>query len=159
MDESARATRPVTEGAAAVEVVARVHASVFAPAVVVAALYGGAWLVYAAQGRGGEDFARLLLLICAVGAPLLLGHALIRYRTARVMLGAGAITVSRGWPHGGPRIVRIDDVIAAQVRRSVFGRLFGTGTLELRLRDGEDLSVGDLGQPERIADILAARLR
>ena len=158
MDESTRATRPVSGAAAAVEVAARVHASVFAPAVVVAVLYGGAWLIYAAQGRGGEDFARLLLLICAVGTPLLLAHALMRYRAARIELQPAAITVSRGWPHGRGRVIPVGDVAAVRVRRSVFGRLFGTGSLELRLRDGEDIAVGDLGHPERIADALRAKL-
>lgn len=159
MDESARARRPVAERTAPVEVVAQVHASVFAPAVVVAVLYGGAWLAFAAQGRSGEDFARLLLLICAIGTPLLLAHALMRFRSARIELGPGAVTVSRGWPHGPARAIPIGDVVSVRVRRSVLGRLFGTGSLELRLRDGEDLAVGDLGQPERIADALSDRLR
>jgi hypothetical protein len=157
MDESARVTRSNTEGATAFETVARVHASVFAPAAVVGVLYGGAWLVYAAQGRGGDDFARLLLLICAVVTPLLLAHALMRYRTVRVVLGPEAISVSRGWPHGRPQTILADNVISARVRRSVFGRLFGTGSLELRLRDGEDLMVADLRRPERIADALGRR--
>lgn len=102
MDESARKSPSATQ-AAAVETVASVHGSVFAPAVVVGVLYGGAWLVYAAQGRGGDDFARLLLLICAVVTPLLLAHALMRYRTVRVVLGPDAISVSRAGLTGGRR--------------------------------------------------------
>jgi len=159
MDDSV-GSRQGADGAAGDAVAsARVHASVFAPALAVGAIYGGAWLALAAYGRGEEDFARLLLLIFAVGTPLLLAHAWLRYRAAGITVAGDAVVVARGWPYGTARSLPFADVAGVDVRRSPLGRLLGTGTLVVRLRDGEHLSVGDIGQPERIAEALRGRLR
>lgn len=158
MNESSGDRREIGEEAADAAAVARVHASVFAPALAVGVIYGGAWLALAAHGRGQDDFARLLLLIFAVGTPLLLAHAWLRYRGGGLVAGGEGISVARGWPAGRARSVRYPDVAGVDVRRSPLGRLFGTGTVVVRLRDGETLSVGDIRYPERIAEALRQRL-
>ncbi len=130
------------------------HWSVFLPAVFVCALYGGVWLWMLSQDRGDGAIARLMLLVCVVIVPLLLVHAFLRYMSTCVTVTKSAVILERGWPRRMPITVVFGDVSEIGTSRPVFGRLFGSGALILSTRRNKRFVVGDLEDPEGLAETL-----
>ena len=102
----------------------------------------------AVLGRLDSSLAKLFLIVLAVGVPLLAIHAFLRFNTARIQVADDHVRYHRGWPQRFPRdlpFVLIDQVY---VRRGLAGRLFGGGTLAMRLTTGDRVYVPDLKDPE-----------
>ncbi|MBZ0216349.1 MAG: hypothetical protein K8F25_07350, partial [Fimbriimonadaceae bacterium] len=57
----------------------RAHWSLFLPSVVVALIYGLAWLMLAMVGQGGGGLAKIMFLVLVIAPPVLLAHAFLRY--------------------------------------------------------------------------------
>lgn len=130
------------------------HWSIFMPTVVVAALYGGTWLLLALHGREHGALGRLLMLVCALGVPMLLVHAFLRYMSTCVTVTKSAVILERGWPRRQPITVVLGDVADAGTRRPLMGRLFGSGALIVKTRRNRRFVVNDLDDPDALAETL-----
>ena len=130
------------------------HWSIFMPTVVVALLYGGTWLLLASHDRAHGDLGRLLMLVCALGVPMLLVHAFLRYMSTCVTVTKSAVILERGWPRRQPITVVLGDVAEVETGRPLLGRLFGSGALIVRTRKNKRLVVNDLDDPDALAETL-----
>ena len=137
----------------------RAHWSLFLPALIVAALYGMSWLGLDATGRSGGALARLVFLVLLVAPPLLLAHAFLRFYSAGVAVGPNHVLVARGWPHHEGDQIPLSEIESVSVRSSLIARLLGAGSIHIRLWNGNDIDVRDIADPDRIVEIIRARLR
>lgn len=138
---------------------ARAHWSVFLPAVIVAALYGIAWLGLDAAGRTGGALGRLVFLVLLMAPPLLVAHAFLRFYSAGVTVTRKYILVARGWPHYTAERIPLAEVESVTERRSLMSRLLGAGSLHIRLWDGRDVDARDLADPREVVGVIRGRLR
>ncbi|MGI9412881.1 MAG: PH domain-containing protein [Hyphomicrobiales bacterium] len=133
----------------------RTHRVVFLPSLVVALLYGGLWLWYSG-GTATDGVARAALLVLAVGVPLLIAHAAIRYYGAEIVVRGDEIIARPGLPKRSEIKVLIGDVREVAIRRGLIGRVFDVGTVVLTDRSGRSVTVPDLAGPQRVVEIVKA---
>ena len=126
----------------------RPHWHIYLPTAVIALLYAFGWLLLVAIGRIDTGLARLFVVVLAVGVPLLLAHAFLRYQTIRIEVLEGAIRFHRGWPAEGPVVMPCSMIRAVRVRRGLSGRLFGGGTVALDLITGDRTAIADMRDPD-----------
>jgi len=138
---------------------ARAHWSVFLPALIVAALYGVAWLGLDANERAGGALGRLVFLVLLTAPPLLTAHAFLRYYSAGVTVTRKHILVARGWPRYTAERIPLSDVESVTERHSLMARLAGAGGLHIRLWDGRDVDARDLADPHQLVEVIRGRLR
>lgn len=136
----------------------RAHWSLFLPTLLVALVYGGAWLYVEATGLAGGALARLLFLVLLLAPPLLLAYAFLRYYSTGVALIRNHLLVSPGWPHVGGEQIPLAEIESVSVRASRLGRLLGAGGLHIRLWDGGEIDVRDLAEPDAFAARASAGL-
>lgn len=138
-----RETEPLLE--------AKGHWSVFLPALVIAALYGGIWAWFAIRGAHDGALARAALSICVIGGPVLFVYAFLRFNSTHVGLYADRVLIEQGWPHRREFSLSAEAIVDVETRYSPVGRLFGGGTLIVHSRGGGHHSVADLGAPDAVA--------
>lgn len=126
----------------------RARWQLFLPTLAIAVLYSLAWLYLHATGKGELALTRLVVIVMAVGVPLLAAHAFLRYETIRLQLLAGAVRYHPGWPRDLPTDMPYELIERVQVKRGFSGRVFGGGTLVMYLTTGEKAAVADLANPE-----------
>lgn len=118
--------------------------TIYLPALLAGVLYGGLWLVMIVLGRGDSALARALLLVAAIGTPLLLLHAWLRARACGLRLTDDELSYRRGWLRPDWHHVPLQDVTGAHVVYGPAGRLLGSGALIVTLRDGRTLRLVDI---------------
>lgn len=139
-----------------VVVAARLHWSVYLPALAVSWVWGALYLWAGAHGFG--LLALVALVVLVVFVPALFLWAIWRRRSSfalltnrRVIMVAGPVPLRvRALACG-----RIDEV---RVRWSLLGRLLGAGAVDIVPldRDAPILSMNDLARPERFAQAVRA---
>ncbi len=127
---------------------------IFLPTFVIAFSYTIAWLAMLVAGATGLAISRMLLLVLATGVPLLLVHAFWRYQTIRLEIGKTAVRYHRGWPQEFPIELPYPLIERAYVRRGLSGRLFGGGTVVLRLITRQRVAITDLRSPDEAAKLI-----
>jgi membrane protein YdbS with pleckstrin-like domain len=120
---------------------------VFLPTLVIGVLYLLAWLWLSATGRAGGGLAKLVLLVLAIGVPLLAAHAMLRFQTIRLQARETALLYHPGWPRDMPVELPYALVERVALRRGLAGLAFGGGTLVAELTTGGRTAIADLGNP------------
>lgn len=129
----------------------RGHWAIFLPSVVVALLYGGAWIGLLVTGRSDTALAKLALLVLLLVVPLLVTVACLRFRSLRIEVGPETVAFRQGWLRPRWTRLRYADIDAATVRWSRLGRTIGSGALQLRTGDGTAYRILDVAVPEAVA--------
>ena len=137
----------------------RARWQIFAPTLAIGALYAGLWAWLYANGLGGGSIARLVLLVIAVGVPLLAAHAFLRFETIRVQVLDGGVRYHPGWPKDMPVDMPFELIERIEVKRGLSGRMLGGGTLVMQLTTGERVAIADLAHPAAAQQDIAVRLR
>lgn len=132
--------------------------SLFLPTAVIAAGYAVALAVLHLSGKGDGALARLCSMVLALGVPLLLASATLRYFMVHVRLLTDTIIVHPGLPRRETREIAYSHIRTLHVSQGISGKLFNSGTLILELVTGERVSVGDLAEPQKIMSALRHRL-
>ena len=145
--DAARAGRAEAPG----ELKVGTHWTVFLPSLVIALLYGGLWSWFSA-GDAADGLARVALLVVAVGVPMLLAHAAIRFFGAEIVTADEALIARPGVPKRTEARVRVEDVVTVSIRRGLIGRVFDVGTVIVTDRSGQSVAVPDMAAPWRVAE-------
>jgi len=134
------------------------HWHLFIPTIVIAMIYSVAWLVLVALGRIDTAIARLFVIVMAIGVPLLIAHAFLRYQTIRLQINEAGVLCHPGWPK--EMLIEIDAGLIEKVvvKRGLAGRLFGGGTLVLHLATGSKVVIADLGDPDKAREAVEAMI-
>ena len=126
----------------------RARWQLFLPTIAIAVIYSAAWFYLVNTGKGDYALVRLLVIVMAVGVPLLAAHAFLRYQTIRVQVLPDAVRYHPGWPRDLPIDMPLDLIDRVRVKRGLSGLLFGGGTLVMDLTTGEKAAVADLYDPQ-----------
>ncbi|MEM9278099.1 MAG: PH domain-containing protein [Pseudomonadota bacterium] len=132
------------------------HWHIFAPTIAIGILYSAAWGFLAMLGKADSGLARLFIAVMAVGVPLLAAHAFLRYQTIRLQVSEGHAFCHPGWPKELPVDVPLSVIKQVKVRRGLFGRLFGGGTLIIDLVTEGSVVVADLAEPDLAKETIDA---
>lgn len=132
--------------------------TIFLPAIIVAVLYGGLWVVMMLQGRGDTALARMLLLVVLLGVPLLFARAWLRYASFGLRLTGSGIEYRQGWPRPPWEQLSFEDLSRIDVVYGPLGRFAGGVALVLICRDGRRLRLADIADPEEAASQIRRRL-
>lgn len=135
------------------------HWTIFLPAIVVAALYGGAWVFLLLAGKGEGALATLCLLVLLLVVPVLLVRAFLRYASFDLRVDDFSLKYRRGWFRPHWHKVRLDEVTGAHAVLSPVGRMLGGGALVLAREAGRPIRLNDVDSPERAAGEITRRLR
>ena len=134
------------------------HWHIFVPTAVIATLYLCGLVFLWLLGRADGSLARLFIIVLTVAVPLLIIHALLRYNTSSVQLTDETVRYHRGWPARNPVELPYLMLESVSAKRGLSGLLFGGGTLVMKLRTGDRVSVPDLREPERIRGLLSQKI-
>lgn len=145
---------PVAEGH-----IHRPRWQIFAPTLAIAALYAGLWAWLYANGLAGGAIARLVLLVIAIGVPLLAAHAFLRFETIRVQVLNSGVRYHPGWPKDIPVDMPFELIERIAVKRGISGKMLGGGTLVMYLTTGERVAIADLADPAAAQQDITGRLR
>ena len=133
-----------------------VHWAVFLPTAAIAVLYGALWMWFTeVQGTSG-GMSRAALLVLAVGVPLLVVHAGLRYVNGRIELHDEEVIARPGWPVRRERHVTYAHIVDVKLRRGLIGRVLDVASLVIIDRNGDRTVMPDLAQPEQVFDALAS---
>ena len=136
-----------------------VHWAVFLPTGVIACLYGVLWLWFGdVEGTSG-GMARAALLVLAVGVPLLIVHAGLRFANGRLELGSKELIARPGWPVRRERHVAYAHIADVKLRRGLIGRALDVGSLVITDRNGDHTVMPDLADPQSVLQALQSRWR
>lgn len=135
------------------------HWSLFLPAIMVAIIYGVAWLLLDLSGYGEGALGRLIFLVLMAAPPLLWGHAFLRFYSTGAAVTQDHVLVARGWPHHEAVRIALSEIESATMRESWLARRLGAGSIHLRLWDGSDIDVYDLRRPVRVVEIIREHIR
>lgn len=124
------------------------HWQIFAPSVVILALYLIIWAMLLQLGQASSGTGRLFVVTMAVLTPLLGAWAFLRYQTIRLQVSKGHLLVHPGWPREIPADIPQEFVQSVGIHRGILGRIFGGGTLSIKLSDGRNIVVPDLAKPD-----------
>ena len=103
------------------------------------------------MGMAGGGLARLFIVVLAVGVPILFAHAFLRYQTITIELFEDYLQYHTGWPKSEPVKLPYGMVRNARYTRGLSGRLFGGGTVVLRLIGGGVVGIADVESPKKIS--------
>lgn len=132
----------------------RVHWAVFLPTAAIAVLYSGVWIWFATRNGSAGGVSQAALLVLAVGVPLLLVHAGIRYANGRLHLGRDELVACPGWPVRRERHVAYSHIAQIHLRRGLIGRVAGVGSLVIVDRNGDQTVMPDLADPESVLAVI-----
>ena len=129
-------------------------ATLFLPVAVVTVGYAVllAWLWLG--GNLGSNIARLCVIVLAVGVPILIVHAVLRYFTIAIHPHAHAMFIHPGFPRSEPFEIPYPLVRQINIRRGIAGRLLNSGTLIFHLQTGQKIAVCDLQNPDKVRDAI-----
>lgn len=144
------------EGAAAE--MYEVHWAVFLPTGVIAVLYLGLWFWFTEVHGTSGGMSRVALLVLAVGVPLLVAHAGLRYVNGRLELMEEELIACPGWPVRRERHVAYRHIADVKLRRGLIGRVLDVGSLVIVDRNGDKTVMPDLSAPRDVFDTLSARI-
>ena len=102
--------------------------------------------------------SRAALLVVAVGVPLLVVHAGLRFVNGRLELGADELVARPGWPVRRERHVSYAHVVDVRLRRGVIGRLVDVASLIVIDRNGDRTVMPDLAEPKRVLAAVSEKL-
>ncbi len=119
----------------------------FLPTAAILLLYSVALAFLHWSGRGQGDLARLVLVVLTVGTPLVAAHAFLRFETIRLQVLDETVRFHPGWPRRQAGEMPLSAITAVRIRRGLSGRLFGGGTLVLKLAGGQAVAIPDLADP------------
>jgi uncharacterized membrane protein YdbT with pleckstrin-like domain len=131
----------------------RSHWQLFIPTLIILISYALCLLYLWATNRTDTALFRLAALVAGVGVPLLAAHAFLRYETVRVRLGQKAVKLHPGWPKNRGIEIPNELIMAMKVKRGLFGRLMGGGTLIIATSEGTRTAIPDLKEPEKIIEM------
>lgn len=137
----------------------KAHWTIFLPALTVAFIYGGLWVVLLIAGKGDTALARILLLVLLLVAPVLLVRSYLRLASFSLHIGRQALSYRRGWIRPRWRRLQLSSLTGVRASMNPLGRIFGAGTLILTRFDGGDIALHDVAWPEQAARQIARRLR
>lgn len=135
---------------------ASAHWALFLPTVLIALLYGLAWLILYLAGLGDSDLARLCLVVFVVAPPLIGAYALFRYVTIGLTLVEDRLLVNSGGFGADIREIPLDEVRAATIRRGLVGRLVDMGTVRIETASGKRVVVPGLAAPQTVVRAITA---
>ncbi len=135
---------------------ASAHWALFLPTVLIALLYGLAWLILYLAGLGDSDLARLCLVVFVVAPPLIGAYALFRYETIGLTLAEGRLLVNSGGFGADIREIPLNEVRAVTVKRGLVGRLVDMGTVRIETGSGRDVVVPGLAAPQTVVRAVTA---
>lgn len=138
------------------KLIARTHAIVFLPAIVIALIYGGCWLLLHQLGRGDGGLARLCFFVSVVAPPVFALFAFMRYTFGRIYLAETDLLIGPDWPWQMPRRLPLARLTSAEVVQNRLEAKFGAGALRLQTRGGEAILVRDCAAPDAVARALMA---
>ena len=133
-----------------------VHWAVFLPTVAIAVLYTILWFWFTDIRGTSGGVSRAALLVLAVGVPLLLVHAGLRYVNGCIELGRDHMVVHPGWPVRREAQISFKDIARLTVKRGLIGRIFDVGTLVVTDNNGDHTVMPDLAAPDRVEQALFA---
>ncbi|MCG6859531.1 MAG: hypothetical protein LJE67_15845 [Salaquimonas sp.] len=136
----------------------RARWQLFLPTIAIAVIYSAAWIYLVNAGKGDYALVRLLVIVMAVGVPMLAVHAFLRYQTIRVQVLPDAVRYHPGWPRDLPIDMPLDLIDQVRVKHGLSGLLFGGGTLVMDLTTGEKAAVADLSNPDRAREAIEQRM-
>ena len=134
----------------------RAHWHIFVPTIIICILYISGWVTLYVMGKSGGDLARLFIVVLAVGVPLLLAHAFLRYQTISIVIFDSHMQYHTGWPKAEP--VKLPYAVIDKIKytRGLSGRIFGGGTVILQLVAGEAIGIADVEKPAEATANVAA---
>ncbi|MGB7285495.1 MAG: PH domain-containing protein [Salaquimonas sp.] len=146
LDDSSRLEIPDEHGSMGY----RADWKIFIPTFIILISYGLSMLYLWATGRVDSALFRLAAIVAGIGVPLLLAHAFLRYETICVRLSSSSTQFHRGWPKKSMTSIPFELVTGMSVKRGLFGRLWGGGTLIVKTKGGIKTAISDLKDPEKI---------
>ncbi len=132
--------------------------ALFLPTAVIATGYAVALGVLQLLGKGDGAFARLCIVVLALGVPLLLANALLRYFTIHIRFLSDTIIVHPGFPRRNAREIAYPLIRDVRVSQGMSGKLSNSGTLILELVTGQRVAIGDLAEPHKVESAMELRL-
>lgn len=137
----------------------RAHWHIFVPTIVICILYISGWVTLYVMDKSGGDLARLFIVVLAVGVPLLLAHAFLRYQTISLEIFDSHLQYHTGWPKAEPVKLPFTVIDKIDYTRGLSGRIFGGGTVILQLVAGEAIGIADVEKPAEatanVAELMA----
>jgi len=121
------------------------------PVVIIAAGYALLVAYLALSARSEPRIGQIAVILLSVGVPFVLAYAVLRALTVRVQLLSHAVIVHSGFPRAGGIEIPYALVLGSTVRRGMFERLAGAGTVVVELTDGTRLTITDISEPYRLA--------
>ncbi|MCC2112949.1 MAG: PH domain-containing protein [Hyphomicrobiales bacterium] len=137
---------------------ASAHWALFLPTVLIALLYGLAWLILYLAGQGDGDLARLCLVVVVVAPPLIGAYALFRYVTIALTLADGNVLVNSGGFGATIREIPADDIRAVTVKHGLVGQLVDMGTVRIETVSGDRIVVPGLASPQPVVRAISAAI-
>lgn len=134
-----------------------VHWAVFLPTVIIALLYAALWFWFTEVSGTSGGMSRAALLVLAVGVPVLMIRAGLRYVVGSLECGPDQLVVRPGWPARRETGIAYGQISELTVKRGLIGRLLDVGTLIITDRSGRRVIMPDLASPERARQALSAR--
>lgn len=135
------------------------HRTIFLPAIIVALIYGGVWVLLLAVGQGDSALATLSLLVLLMVVPILIVKAYLRYVTFELRIARNSLRFHDGWIRPRWRTVSFDELDSAMATRTAIGNLFGGGALTLSRTAEKPIRLFDVAFPEKAARQINKRLR
>ncbi len=133
----------------------RAHWQIFLPTLMISVMYAGTWIYLSSMGMEGSALSRLIVIVIAIGVPVLAAHAFLRYQTIRVQILPDGLRYHPGWPKDLPVDLPYDLIEDAKIKYGLLGWLFKTGTLVLVLTTGNTVAIADLYKPKQILYAIA----
>lgn len=121
--------------------------ALFVPTMVVALGYLCMWFFLYVTGNGSGAMARLSIAVLALGVPVLIAHAGLRYVTISIVVGPDHIVAHRGFPIRDEVEISYRAIREVRVRRGISGSLTGAGTILIDRVGGKITVVPDIANP------------
>ena len=134
------------------------HWRIFIPTIIICILYFICWLTLFFMGKSDSALARLFIVVLALGVPLLLAHAFLRYQTISIDIFKSHIHYQPGWPRSKPVILPYEQLEKFEISKGFSGRIFGGGTVIIKLARGQTVAIGDMEKPDKILEHITALL-
>jgi membrane protein YdbS with pleckstrin-like domain len=125
----------------------RAHWHIFVPTAIIWLLYMVGWITLYFLDMSGGSLARLFIVVLAVGVPLLFAHAFLRYQTISIEIYETHLQYHTGWPRAEPVMLPYGLISKINYSRGLSGRMFGGGTVILKLLAGEAIGIADVEKP------------
>lgn len=131
----------------------RAHPQLFAPSIAIFVLYSLGLIALVWNDMSSGSLFRLCAIVLGIGVPLLGVQAFLRHQTVRLQFFADNLRYHPGWPEDSPAEIPYALIENLKVKRGLSGRVFGGGTIVIKLTTGSKIAVADLERPlEAVAE-------